>query len=231
MKVKVNEDRKVYIFKGPNTYALGTQNENDITELEIVVPEQYQDFNKKIVFITADGVVWDIIEGSTYTITKAITKYKSVEFYIWLTKDDKDFRSETKILRFNKNVDPNTEMSEEEINGINKLINEVEKVIPPVIIENTFSTTGVILQDNTVHRFINSMDMLAIVLPDTINELFQCELVFKSGEKATSLQYDESIKWSGDDIKDNLFVPEENKIYNIIFWYDGFNINAVVRGV
>lgn len=128
MKVKVNEDRKLYILKSTNTYALGTQNENDITELEIEVPEKYEDFNKKIVFITSDEVIWDIIEDNTYTITKAITKYKSVEFYIWLTKDDKDFRSETKTLRFNKNVDPNTEMSEEEIKGINKLLNEVEEL-------------------------------------------------------------------------------------------------------
>lgn len=128
MKVKVNEDRKLYILKSTNTYALGTQNENDITELEIEVPEKYEDFNKKIVFITSDGVVWDIIEDNTYTITKAITKYKSVEFYIWLTKDDKDFRSETKTLRFNKNVDPNTEVSEEEIKGINKLLDEVEEL-------------------------------------------------------------------------------------------------------
>lgn len=61
-------------------------------------------------------------------ITNAITKYESVEFYIWLTKDDKDFRSETKPLVFKENKDPNGEMTEEEINGINKILGEVEEL-------------------------------------------------------------------------------------------------------
>lgn len=127
MKVKVQEDRKVYCI---NT--AGTQNENNATELEIVVPEQYQDFNKKIVFITDKGVVWDIIENNTYKITNAITKYKSVEFYIWLTKGTEDFRSETKTLRLNKNLDPNGEITEEEIGGVNKVINILEEEIEKV---------------------------------------------------------------------------------------------------
>lgn len=61
-------------------------------------------------------------------ITNAITKYESVEFYIWLTKDEKDFRSETKRLTFKENKDPNGAMTEEEINGINKLLNEIEEL-------------------------------------------------------------------------------------------------------
>ena len=123
MKIKVEETRKVICVN-----KLGTQNENDVTTLEIEVPEKYQDFNKKIVFITADGVVWDIIEDNIYTMKKSITKYKSVEFYIWLTKGTEDFRSETKTLRLNKNIDPNGEMADEEINGINKLLNKIEEL-------------------------------------------------------------------------------------------------------
>ena len=121
MKIKVEENRRLIFLNKP-----GTQNENDVTTLEIEVPEKYEDYNKKIVFITADGVVWDIIENNTYILKKSITKYKSVEFYIWLTKGTEDFRSETRTLRPNKNVDPNGEMTEEEINGINKLLNEIE---------------------------------------------------------------------------------------------------------
>lgn len=127
MKVKVREDRKVYCI---NT--VGTQNENNVTELEIVVPEQYKDFNKKIVFITDDGVVWDIIENDIYTLTNAITKYKSVKFYIWLTKDNQDFRSEEKTLVFNSNTDANKEITEEEISGVNKVINLLESEITKV---------------------------------------------------------------------------------------------------
>lgn len=127
MQVKVREDRKVYC---KNT--AGTQNENKATELQIEVPEQYKDFNKKIVFITDDGVVWDIIEDNTYKLTKAITKYESVKFYIWLTKDEQDFRSEERTLIFNANTDTSEEITEEEINGINKVLkildNEITRV-------------------------------------------------------------------------------------------------------
>lgn len=42
MKIKVNENRKVYTFE-----KVGTQNENNITELQIEVPENYQEYNKK----------------------------------------------------------------------------------------------------------------------------------------------------------------------------------------
>ena len=132
MKVKVQEDRKVYIIKGTDTNAVGTQNENNATELEIVVPEQYQDFNKKIVFITDDGVIWDIIENNTYKITNAITKHKSVKFYIWLTKDNQDFRSEEKTLIFNNNTNADKEITEEEIGGVNKVINLLESEITKV---------------------------------------------------------------------------------------------------
>lgn len=151
MKVKVQEDRKVYCI---NT--AGTQNENDATELEIVVPEQYQDFNKKIVFITDDGVVWDIIENNTYIMTNAITKYESVEFYIWLTKDDKDFRSETKLLVFKGNRDPNGEMSQEEISGINKLLNEVEELKKRI--DNIEVSGGGSISWNTDSSFIRWED-------------------------------------------------------------------------
>lgn len=124
MKVEVEEDRKVYC-----AYTAGTQNENEVTELKIEIPEKYKDFNKKIVFITDDGTKWDIIENNTYKLTKAITKYKSVKFYIWLTKGDVDFRSIEKTLIFNSNTDANVELTQEEINGINKVLKIVEEEI------------------------------------------------------------------------------------------------------
>ena len=123
MKVKVNANRRVYCF---NT--IGTKNENNATELYIEVPEKYKDFNKKIVFVTDGEVVWDMIENNTYKLTKAITKYKSVRFYIWLTKDNEDFRSEEKILIFNDNIDVDKELEQEEINGINKILIRVDNI-------------------------------------------------------------------------------------------------------
>ena len=159
MKVKVQEDRKVYIIKGTDTNALGTQNENNVTELEIVVPEQYQDFNKKIVFINDDEVIWDIIENNTYKITNAITKYKSVEFYIWLTKGTEDFRSETKTLRLNKNLDPNGEITEEEIGGVNKVINLLEsEIIKVTDLENKLTQLVTDIQNKLENGEFNGKD-------------------------------------------------------------------------
>ena len=127
MKVKVCDDRKVHVLN----YSM-TQNENNVTELQIEVPERYQDFNKKIVFVTKEKVFWDNIENDTYILTKSIMKYKSIRFYIWLTKDEQDFRSEEKEIIFNCNTDANEEITEEEINGINKVLkildDEVVKV-------------------------------------------------------------------------------------------------------
>ena len=127
MEINVFEDRKVKI-KGIE----GTQNENNIQQLEINVPEEYKEFNKKIVFITKDGIVWDFIEENTYTIRKNISKYRYVSFYIWLTKDDNDFRSETNILNFNSNKDASNEISEEEQGAVNKVINLLEEEITKV---------------------------------------------------------------------------------------------------
>ena len=42
MKIKVEENRKLIFLN-----KLGTQNENDVTKLEIEVPEKYEDYNKK----------------------------------------------------------------------------------------------------------------------------------------------------------------------------------------
>ena len=110
--------------------------------------------------------------------------------------------------------------------------NELEsKANIPEIIENYATATGITLQDNTIHRFMNIMYGMTLSLPDMINDFFQCEVVFKSGTTPTSITYDERIKWSGDDIKDSRFVPLANKTYNILVWYDYYNINAVVRGV
>jgi hypothetical protein len=68
-------------------------------------------------------------------------------------------------------------------------------------------------------------------LPDTITDDYAVWLVFTSGDTATEIDYPDSIKWSGDDVSDGIFEPSESKIYNVGLWYDGTNVNAVVRGV
>ena len=127
MKVDVFENRAIKI-EGTE----GTQNENNIQQLEINVPEKYKEYNKKIVFVTDDGIVWDTIEGNIYTIKRNISKYRYVSFYIWLTKDEDDFRSVEKVLRFNDNQDASDEITDEEIGKVNTVINILEEEITKV---------------------------------------------------------------------------------------------------
>ena len=104
----------------------GTQNENNVKELVITVPEQYADFNKKIVFIIGNKMIWDIVEGNTYLLPRAVTQYDSVTFYIWLTKEDKDFRSQEHILSFNENHDLLKRITKEQLNGIDALLDKLD---------------------------------------------------------------------------------------------------------
>ena len=161
MKIKVNENRKVYTFE-----TVGTQNENNITELQIEVPENYQEYNKKIVFTTADGTIWDIVEDNTYKLTKAITKYKSVKFYIWLTKENEDFRSEEKTLVFNNNTDVEKELDQEEINGINKILSKVETIEEKI---ETIEAKG--YDDTEVKESIKELDFKKLDKEEVLTNL------------------------------------------------------------
>ena len=124
MKITVKENRELIMVNARNT-----QNENEVETLQITVPEKYSDFVKKIVFITDDGVKWGLIENDTYTLQKNITKYDNVKFYIWLTKDDQDFRSVEKTLYFNKNHEVEGEITPEEQSDMERVISILDSEI------------------------------------------------------------------------------------------------------
>ena len=127
MKILAKQNRELIM-----TNAQNTQNENNAEKITLQVPEQFEDFNKKIVFVTPDGIVWDLIVNDEYLIPKAITKYKQVDLYIWLTKGDVDFRSQTRTLKFYQNVDASGEITPEEISGVNTVVNLLEEKITKV---------------------------------------------------------------------------------------------------
>ena len=125
MKIEVNENRYVKISD-----AEGTQNENNITQIQIIVPEKYADYNKKIVFLYEGQVIgWDIVENNTYIVKKSVTKHRRVQLYIWLTKGEDDFRSATKEIEFNENQDASNEITDEEMGRVNTVINLLEEEI------------------------------------------------------------------------------------------------------
>ena len=127
MKITVKDNRELIMINARNT-----QNENDVEILQITVPEKYADFNKEIVFVTDDGVFWDLIENDTYSIKRNITKYDSVKFYIRLTKDEQDFRSVEKTLYFNKNHEIDEEITPEEQTNMERVISILESEITKV---------------------------------------------------------------------------------------------------
>lgn len=131
MKVIAKKNRELALINAQNT-----QNENRAETIELIIPEEYENYNKKIVFVTDDGIVWDIITNNEYKITNAITKYKQVDFYIWLTKEvdgeSIDFRTKTKTLNFYHNEDASDEITDEEIHGVNTVVNLLEEEIEKV---------------------------------------------------------------------------------------------------
>ena len=131
MKLVVKRNREIAPINSRNS-----QNENKAETIELSVPEEFESFNKKIVFITPKETVWDVIVNNQYKITNAITKYDKVDYYIWLTKkidgESIDFRTKTKTLNFYHNVDASDEITDEEIHGVNTVVNLLEEEIEKV---------------------------------------------------------------------------------------------------
>ena len=127
MKVAVKENRKLIIINSQNT-----QNENEVETIELIVPTKYEDWNKKIAFVTSDKVIWGLFENNLYQIPSSVTQYKKLKFYIWMTKDDKDFRSEEKILILNENHPVTGEVTPKDKSDIEQVIDTLEAEIDKV---------------------------------------------------------------------------------------------------
>ena len=122
----------------------------------------------------------------------------------------------------------------DDTNSTNKFVSAQEKqgwnakADDTVITTDTTSTTvSLTLADNHEYRYTQDLSSLTLTMPSGD---FIASVVFASGSTPTSMTYDSNIKWSGDDVTNGQFVPSE-KTYNIVMWYDGLNINGVVRGV
>jgi len=92
--------------------------------------------------------------------------------------------------------------------------------------DTTSTTVSLTLADNHEYRYTQDLTSLTLTMPSGD---FIASVVFSSGSTPTSMTYDSSIKWSGDDVTSNAFVPSASKTYNVVFWYDGININAISR--
>lgn len=147
MEIIVKENREL-IIKNPES----TQNENDVQTIYLTVPEQYEDFDKKIVFVTEDGVKWGIVLDNIYNLERSITKFENVSVFVWLTKGEQDFRSAEEPLHFNKNHKVDGEITPEERSSMEEAIAVLESEISKVEhmdidAEKTGNTTTVTITD------------------------------------------------------------------------------------
>jgi len=132
INITILDNREVVIDK---LYNIGTQNENRSTIFNFTFPETLSNANKKIVFITPDGNLWDLITNNSYKITNALTKYKTVSAYVWLVdvNNDIDFRSKIWKITFNDNQEADDVIpTEEEINGFDTMIAQLNSAIAEV---------------------------------------------------------------------------------------------------
>ena len=88
--------------------------------------------------------------------------------------------------------------------------------------------SSVELDINTIYN-AGEMASLSITFP-TVDVRYTSQLNFTSGTTATAFTAPDDIKWDGDSIVEGAFVPEINKRYVILFYYDGVNICAIARG-
>lgn len=130
-------------------------------------------------------------------------------------------------------VEDTTDMTEVVVGSDGKAYTDVSaKENKTTIITNSTDITATItLANNTEYRFTQDLSSLTLTLPQTIDTTFIVGVVFSSGSTATAMTYDSLIKWSGDDVTSGSFVPQADKVYNVVMWFDGINVNAVVRGV
>ena len=124
MKITVKENRELIIINNQNT-----QNENGVETIELTVPKRYEDFIKKIVFVTDDAVVSRLFVDNLYTIEADILQYDYVEFYIWMTNDEQDFRSKTKPLGIYLNKKLTGEVTPAEKSEMERVIDVLDKEI------------------------------------------------------------------------------------------------------
>lgn len=97
-------------------------------------------------------------------------------------------------------------------------------------IQTLSATDSITLSDNTIYNG-GEQTALTIALPVTADVSFLCEIDFTSGATPATLSYPNSVKWTGDDVASNVFIPVARKRYTVIVAYDGVNYRATVKGV
>lgn len=107
------------------------------------------------------------------------------------------------------------------------------------VFEQTKDSTAATVQlrdynnQNRVIKFTNTLTSLSIALPTAATPMglsYTERLIFKA-TSSTTITVPSGLYFRGDDCNDSyVFIPQDNKVYDIIITYDGFNYNGIVVG-
>lgn len=103
------------------------------------------------------------------------------------------------------------------------------------------SSTPMITADNEEIRCIGSDGTVSSLLLSFLDTLtftnstkFSSSIVFKTSSSNCSFAVTPptsvSLKMAGDDVTDGNFSPKPNKVYDIMFYWNGFYLNGIVKG-
>lgn len=175
------------------------------------------------------------LESGTYYLKGYYTSYEKsediiflVESYAFIVKNDTNsyvfiFTPYSGGLKY-YNITDNS-MTENSVQT--SLIQEKRQIVL-----NDYSTRpSIVLNDNVSNELTLDLKKLTISLPTDIAVGYETILKFNSGTTATTFVCeDTTIKWSGDDVSNNVFTPTANKHYKIIINKDYFGTFAKVIG-
>lgn len=231
MNIKIYKDRDAIQLDND---VFGTQHENEVTTLKIEVPEQYENWNKRIVFITDEGTFWDAILDNTYTIKNNITKYEEVEAYIWLTENAEneqesinDFRSKTfKLSFFENETADDLAPSVEQVDGFNTMLTTLNLQITKVEDLEKELQKSEKARDSKVNTAVQNIKDLT----NSYNENAQKKTTdFNNNASEKQKTYDDNTEKKEKAYNDNAEVKEKN--YNNLAEEKETELNELVEGV
>ena len=104
------------------------------------------------------------------------------------------------------------------------------------------SSTPMITADNEEIRCMGNDGTVSSLLLSFLDTLtftdstkFSSSIVFKTSSNGCSFAVTPptsvSFKMAGDDVTDGNFSPQPNKVYDIVFYWNGFCLNGIVKGI
>lgn len=119
-------------------------------------------------------------------------------------------------------------------------INEKLKSEPKITVWS--SSTPMITADNEEIRCMGNDGTVSSLLLSFLDTLtftdltkFSSSIVFKTSSNGCSFAVTPptsvSLRMAGDDVTDGNFSPQPNKVYDIVFYWNGFYLNGIVKGV